>query len=358
MNPISLDKISFVGCQGVDIFCSSPFYVRHALTIASRSPTTAPVTYWYQCGGPLEHLFQLVAARTDMRTKCWQDTPLGYRLSRPGSHYKVRRKLARQLVSGNFSFRGHCVFYEGDYPEPSLHSIIASLSRRNQIYRFADEGHNVRPAANINLRGLLRLMSDRLAFGFRMKPRVEYGHKNHYLHFFDSSFYGVRPLSLIPDDTSLTPLLIPITAPHRRPLLILLESTREEMTCHQYRRTLERLVAGLEKRGWSIIAKGHPRLGNSQAIDDMGVPKLDQQVPLEMFDLSQVRAVFGLCSSGMISSAVAGIPTFSVEPLFSRIDSTKAAWSMNFLQTHPAWDGGKPRLMFISEWNQLPDAMI
>jgi hypothetical protein len=358
MTATALDEIDLAGCQGVDIFCSSPFYVRRALTIAARLRSLVPVTCWYKSGGPVELFLESLTSRGLVEAGCWMDTPVRYKSSRPWTVYGVRKRLAAQLSLGKFSFCGHCVFYEGDYPEPSLHSIIAFLSRRNRVYRFADEGHDIYPASRISLKGRIRVLADRLAFGFRAAPRLRYGLESRYLNFFDSAFYGALSVSLVPDDCILEPFLYPINAPQKRPVTVLLESKEEEATCHDYHSTLGRLISELEERGWSIVAKGHPRLGNSQALDELGIAKLDQHIPMEMFDLSQVHAVFGLCSSGMVSSALAGIPTFSVEPLFSRIDSTKAAWSMNFLQTHPAWDGGKPRLSFISEWNQLPDAMI
>jgi hypothetical protein len=356
MTVAPINEMDFAGCRAVDIFCSSPFYVRHALTIAGRFRAQAPVTFWYKSGGPLEKLLRNLQDRGLLRTDVWPDTPARYRLSRPWSLPRVRKRLAAPLAGDTFSFNGHCVFYEGDYPEPSLHSIIAFLSRRNQAYRFADEGHDMYPASIVNLRGRLRLLTDRLAYGFRSTPHQRFGQIDTYLNFFDSASYGVRPVSLIPDQQSLTPFLYPINAPDNRPLLVLLESKDEETTCHDYRSTLGRLIADLKQRGWSIVAKGHPRLGNSQAIADLGVPTLEQQVPLEMHDLSRVDAVFGLCSSGMIGPALARIPTYSVEPLFSRIDSAKTSWSINFLKTHPAWEGGEPKLSFVSDWEQLPDA--
>jgi hypothetical protein len=356
MSPTALDKIDLAGCQGVNIFCSSPYYVRHALTIAARFRPLAPVICWYKSGGPVEHFLQNLNSRGLVETGCWMDTPVRYKSSRPWTLYRVRKELAAQLALGKFSFSGHCVFYEGDYPEPSLHSIIAFLSRRNRVFRFADEGHDIHPASQISFKGRIRLLSDRLAFGFRSTAHERYGQMDSYLNFFDSPSYGALHTSLVPDDNNLKPFLYPIKAPHQRPVLVLLESKDEEVTCHDYLRTLSRLVGELEERGWSIVAKGHPRLGNSHAIDDLGVPKLDQHIPLEMFDLTRVQAVLGLCSAGMLSSALAGIPTYSVEALFSRIDSTKAAWSVNFLSTHPAWVEEAPRLSFISDWKELPDS--
>jgi hypothetical protein len=357
MTATAFDKVDFAGCRAVDIFCSSPFYVRHALTIASRFRTKTPVTFWYKSGGPLEQFFLNLKEQKLLTTGVWPDMLARYRLSRPWSLRAVRKWLAAPLAGDTFAFSGHCVFYEGDYTEPSLHSIIAFLSRRNSLYRFADEGHDIHPASFVSLRGRLRLLADRLAFGFRSTPHQRYGQTNSYLNFFASASYGVRPVSLIPDERSLASFLYPINAPDDRPLLVLLESKDEEAACHDYRSTLGRLIAGLRERGWSIVAKGHPRLGNSQAIADLGVLTLDQEVPLEMYDLSRVGAVLGLCSSGMISSALAGIPTFSVEPLFTRIDSAKTSWSINFLRTHPAWAGGDPTLSFVSQWEQLPDAI-
>jgi len=358
MTATPFDKVDFAGCRAVDIFCSSPFYVRHALTIASRFGAQTPVTFWCKSGGPLEKFFLKLTERNLLTINVWPDTPARYRLSRPWSLREVRKRFAAPLVGDTFAFSGHCVFYEGDYTEPSVHSIIAFLSRRNPIYRFANEGHDIHPASFVSLRGRLRLFTDRLAFGFRSTPHQRYGQTDSYLNFFDSASYGVRPVSLSPDKQILAPFLYPINPPHNRPLLVLLESKDEEATCRDYRSTLGRLIAGLEERGWSIVAKGHPRLGNSQAIIELGVATLDQLVPLEMCDLSRVSAVFGLCSSGMISSALAGIPTYSVEPLFSRIDTTQSSWAMNFLRTHPAWGGGEPGLSFVSQWEQLPNAAL
>ena len=312
-----------------------------------------PVTFLHHEEGPLQHSLSVLNL-TPFAVKSWPRVNETLRLSRPWHILQARRAVSAFFKKNLGDVSKHLVFYEGDYQEPFLHAVLAKLALKNQLYRFAYSGHDIVDFPSCSFRQRLQIHMARIAWGCRFFPKIQPGAANsHCLHFFDSASHRVQALDVPLNSKLLSDYMVPLDDKITSPCLLLLESSEEEAACLDYSTDMNRLLDRLESCGWHIVAKGHPRLGSSQTILKRGIPLLDHQLPLELFDLSRVDAVMGLCSSGMFSSSEAGIPTYSVEKLVRRVDPARQDWAINFLSKDPGWNSRPIRISILEEWREL-----
>ncbi len=351
---MQLESVDLSGVGRANVFCSSPFFLRHALAIISRlKDHDVAVTAWSEKGGAVGPALEALAL-PGVRLCDWPQLPFVPRVSRPWTLLQTRRFLDRFFKSHFQEDAGTVSFYEGDYPEPCMHAMVARCSRRHRVYRFAYAGHDILPVprvpAAIRFRESLLAHAHGYPIAFFGRPGLP---DSRHLPFLKSSGLGIERVDVDLSEMDFSPVRVPVVTDRSRPLVLLLESREEEDTCHDYARDMNLFLDKLESQGWKVIAKGHPRLGSSRAVADRGVALLDCRIPLELFDLSGIEAVAGLCSSGMFSTAHAGIPTFCMENLFHRRDPERRASSIAFLTTDPSWPPEPPRIDILKDWGEV-----
>lgn len=351
-----LDSVDLCGVQQANIFCSSPFFLRHALMILSWLKShKIPVRLWSKVGGPVEFVLRTLALPgTELRT--WPSPPFSVKLSRPWSLLRLRRYYDKFHATHLSTHKSTISFYEGDYPEPCLHALVSRLSRQQRVYRYAYFGHDTLPASNIPSLVCLRESLLARAYGYPITFFSRQGQPDSkYLPFFKSSRRQIQKVAVELSEEKIAPYRIPLALNLKRPVLLLLESKYEEESYRDYALAINRLLNLLEAEGWQVFTKGHPRLGNSETVINRRVASLESRIPLELLDLSQVEAVVGFCSSGMFSTSAAGIPTYCVEKLFQRHDPECRAAAIAYLTTDPGWPVRPPPIRVLNAWEDIKE---
>lgn len=351
---LRLHSVDLSGIERANIFCSSPFFLRHALTILSWLKShKIPVRLWSKVGGPVEFVLRTLALPgTELRT--WPSPPFSVKLSRPWSLLRVRRYYDKFHATHLSTHKSTISFYEGDYPEPCLHALVSRLSRQQRVYQYAYIGHDTLPSSNIPALVCLRESLLARAYGYPITFFSRQGQPgSKYLPFFKSSRRQIQKVTVELSEEEIAPYRIPLALNLKRPVLLLLESKYEEESYRDYALAINRLLNLLEAEGWQVFTKGHPRLGNSETVIKRRVATLDYRIPLELLDLSQVKAVVGFCSSGMFSTSAAGIPTYCVEKLFQRHDPNYRTWVIDFLTKDPGWNNRSSPIHILHGWEDL-----
>ena len=349
-----LESVDLRAVRQANVFCSSPFFLRHALVIISWLKSNGvSVTVWSHENGAVGPALEALALQ-EVRLRSWPQLPVSPRVSRPWTLIKTKLFFDRFYKSAFQNAEESLSFYEEDYPEPCLHALIARCSRNHRVYKYGYSGHDTVPASHVPAPIRLRESLIACAYGFSIAFFSRQGMPDSQnLPFLDSSRWRVQKVECELSEEAISPFRVPIAADPSRPVLLLLESQDEEESCRNYRCDINRLLDLLEAEGWQIFSKGHPRLGSSGAIVERGTPLLDNRIPLELFDLSGVEAVVGLCSSGMFSTSLAGIPTYCVENLFRRHDPARRASSIAFLTTDPGWNPKPIHIDILNGWEEV-----
>lgn len=352
--PIPLESLDLAGVRYANIFCSSPFFLRHALVLlANLEKRKVPVTLWSAKGGAVEPALAALGIQ-GTAIKHWPALTVLPRVSRPWTLLRTSRffnRFTNELVRSQDSMS----FYEEDYPEPSLHAIISRFAKHHRVYKFAYPGHDLIPSVKIPPHVLLRETLRAWAFGYPIQFFKRPGSPHsQYLPFFASSRLGVESVAVELDQDAYSPYLQLIQCSGHKPSLLLLESPYEEETCADYTANISILLEKLRNLGWEILVKGHPRLGSSMTINRLALPELDRRFPLEFYDLSTVKAIVGWCSSAMLTSAEIGIPTYSLEHLVPRKDATLMQSSIAFLANAQIGSLDERSIFFPKHFSELP----
>ena len=353
---MQLESLDLRAVRQANIFCSSPFFLRHALVIISWLKSRGiPVTVWSEKDGPVGPALEALAL-PEVRLRSWPQLPVSPRVSRPWSLVKTKLSFDRFCKASFQNAKGSLSFYEGDYPEPCLHALIVRCCRQHRVYKYGHGGHDTLPASHVP--PPIRFRESLIAFSYGF-PVTFFSRQempdSQFLPFFDSIRLGVQAIHIEVSDSVIGPMKSPIATIGDRPLLVFLDSAYEEETCVDYADRLGVVLNTLDSLGWQIVAKGHPRLGSSKAMLRRLVPLLDVRLPLELFDLSNVRAVVGLCSSAMLSSASMGIPTYSLEQIIPRSDPQLSKSSIDFLKKAPGWSQSLIHINFPQTHGDLPN---
>lgn len=107
------------------------------------------------------------------------------------------------------------------------------------------------------------------------------------------------------------------------------------------------VVVELQKRGYKVIMKGHPRLGVCEEIKNIVDDCIPQFVPSEFIDYKKFCLAIGFVSTALCGASVA-IPSYSVLNMCQITDTELASYWRNFLNKH-----SDNKVKFLSSFEQL-----
>ena len=160
------------------------------------------------------------------------------------------------------------------------------------------------------------------SFGFQTE-RDNIGTRRLWRTTFDPASYGIGPTVLEAPGP-----VIPVPAESRPTVTFLGEGDNENKPAYQgYRRVVSELIDGLQKRGFRILLKAHPREGFAWFLNSYELPALPAGCPIELFDLKGVSAVIGLYSLALASAANQRIVAVSIlNLLMIHAEETQDRW--------------------------------
>ncbi len=134
---------------------------------------------------------------------------------------------------------------------------------------------------------------------------------------FDYKYYGIKSEIIkktiyVPDEYK-----VRFNCLNANSILFLISPVELDFITLDSRRELELLLRGFAELGYKPVVKGHPRLGVPQEVKDSFEEILPCEIPIELIDLTNVRFVLGIISSGLCSLVYEkGIQVYSLLNVF------------------------------------------
>ena len=80
---------------------------------------------------------------------------------------------------------------------------------------------------------------------------------------------------------------------------------------------MEIIIKALQKKGFELFIKGHPRLGGTKGIESLCNFSIPKNIPSEFIDTSQFKKIIGIESFSLVYQANSSDLVFSIIELLS-----------------------------------------
>ena len=114
-----------------------------------------------------------------------------------------------------------------------------------------------------------------------------------------------------------------------------------------YMRLNKLIIIELQKKGYKVGVKGHPRIGLPNGIRNLADFEVESYLPAEFIDMKSYDFVIGFVSTS-ISSASNQIPAYSVLPMCQIIDEKQVDYWYDYLNTLSA-----NKVFYLNDLNDI-----
>lgn len=116
-----------------------------------------------------------------------------------------------------------------------------------------------------------------------------------------------------------------------------------------YMRLNRLIITELQKKGYKVGVKGHPRIGLPDGIRDLADFEVQSYLPAEFIDMKSYDFTIGFVSTS-VSSASNQIPAYSVLPMCRVIDKNQVDYWYDYLNKLSA-----NKVFYLNDWNDIPN---